>query len=115
MAPAAVQLNGQVEALALHGGKKARQLLGVHIAGRRAAVLAHARAAGDDDHPIDGTRPSGEKIGMPGLAKQDDLGVGVGCPQGGQGREGEDEVAQGIGPQDGDLLDILEPGVRPIV
>ena len=102
-APAAVELHRQVEALRRHRPEEAAQ-------GRRVLNevlgLADPAARRDGHHPVGDVSAVGQELGVPGPPEQDELRPGVRRAQRRQGGQGDDEVADAVGPQDGDLPDL---------
>ncbi len=107
VAPAAVHLRHDIEAFPSHAFDEAPDSLLVDR-------LVHGRpdaGNGRQDHdPVDRPRPPFQEIRVPGLAEEYQFGIRIGMLQRVQGRQGEDEVAHRVRPQDGDLRYPVEPG-----
>jgi hypothetical protein len=100
-----VELHGEVPAATRQVAHQGLTLTLVH---RDPLVADHTR--GQHDDVVDGRRPTAQELGVEVAAQQRDPGIGVGRPQRLEGRQRNDEVAQRVGPQDGDPLDARDDG-----
>ncbi len=103
VSPATVYLDSEVKALLLHLLEEAIQLLRVP---RHPRLYADPFLRRDYNHSVYGSRPPGQERLVPGIGEQDDLGVRIRRAQGVQRWQAEDEVAEVVGPKDGDLTHV---------